>query len=366
MSKPLPEPNFELLWSALPFPAFVIGPQDAILGANGQAEHLLSTSLRQMRGKNFCSYFGDESALADTVGQVRAAGSSVTQYFVDVTAGDKAPITSNVHVSTLPATGQEPPLLLVILQPTAAAQKMTRSLTHLSAARSVTGMAAMLAHEIRNPLAGISGAAQLLEMNAGAEDTELTQMIVQEATRIGQLVDRVEHFGDQRPMARRAVNIHDILDRARRAARAGFAQAVEFQLNYDPSLPEAAGDPDQLLQVFQNLFKNSAEAMDRRSPVIVLRTSYHSGVKLAVSGGRTENLPLQIEVTDNGRGIPRDLIGEVFDPFVSSKANGTGLGLSLVSKIIADHGGLVECTSVPGKTTFRLRLPVWRGKGEAG
>jgi two-component system nitrogen regulation sensor histidine kinase GlnL len=229
-------------------------------------------------------------------------------------------------------------------------------------------MAAMLAHEIRNPLAGISGAAQLLEMSLGDGERELTQLIQEEAARIGKLVDRVEAFGDLRPAQRRPLNIHDVLDRAKRAAQAGFAAHARFTEDYDPSLPPASGDPDQLLQVFQNLLKNAAEAIPRVGGVIAIGTAYRPGVKLVRPGGSTESLPLQITISDNGPGIPESLIRDVFEPFVSSKVNGTGLGLSLVSKVISDHGGVVDCESRPGRTRFRVRLPVWRAAddGSAG
>jgi two-component system nitrogen regulation sensor histidine kinase GlnL len=251
------------------------------------------------------------------------------------------------------------------MHPQGMAEKMDRSLGHRSAARSVTGMAAMLAHEIRNPLAGISGAAQLLEMSLGDGDRELTGLIQAEAARIGKLVDRVEAFGDLRPAHRRPLNIHDVLDRARRAAQAGFAAHVRFSEEFDPSLPPTAGDPDQLLQVFQNLLKNAAEAAPRVGGAIVISTAYRPGVKMVRPGHQSESLPLLVTITDNGPGIPENLIRDIFDPFVSSKVNGSGLGLSLVSKFVSDHGGVVECDSRPGRTRFRVRLPVWRGAEEA-
>ncbi len=223
----------------------------------------------------------------------------------------------------------------------------------------------MLAHEIRNPLAGISGAAQLLEMGLGDADRELTGLIQTEAARIGKLVDRVEQFGDLRPAQRSPLNIHDVLDRARRAAKAGFGSHARFSEDFDPSLPPTAGDPDQLLQVFQNLLKNAAEAIPKVGGTISLSTAYRPGVKLLRPGGGRESLPLLVTITDNGPGIPENLVRDIFDPFVSSKVNGTGLGLSLVSKFVADHGGVVECDSQPGRTRFRIRLPVWRGAGPA-
>lgn len=357
------EDTYENIWGALPFPAFVLDSECRIIHANASAEQLISTSQKQMVSKHIAKFFRENSIVVSTVKQAIKDTGSVTQYNIDVAIVDKPLMRCNVYVSFLNPAQTE---LLMLIQPTSVAQKMSQSLTNLSAARSVTAMAAMLAHEIRNPLAGISGAAQLLAMNANAEDIELAEMIELEAKRIGQLVDRVEHFGDQRPIEAKPVNIHDVLDRAQRAAMAGYAADVNFSVEYDPSLPDASGDADQLLQVFQNLIKNAAEAVSKNRGAIKLKTSYNSGVKLAMQGNKTQNLPLQIEVIDNGSGVPELLIGEIFDPFVTSKFNGTGLGLPLVSKIIATHGGLVECASTAGHTVFSVRLPVWRAKKEFG
>jgi two-component system nitrogen regulation sensor histidine kinase GlnL len=353
---------FENVWDALPFPAFVVSSLLEITHANSAAEQLVSTSQKQMKNKALAQFFHENSIVLGTVRQAVKDKGSVTQYNVDVALADRAATACNVFVSFLNSAQTD---LLLVVQPTGAAQKMSQSLTNLAAARSVTAMAAMLAHEIRNPLAGISGAAQLLAMNASADDVELADMIGQETKRIGQLVDRVEHFGDLRPMTPKPVNIHDVLDRARVASEAGHAAGVLFRLDYDPSLPDVAGDADQLLQVFQNILKNAAEAVAGKRGEITIRSSYNSGVKLAMQGNKAQNLPLHIEIIDNGCGIPENLISEVFDPFVSSKSNGTGLGLSLVSKIIAAHGGMVECSSREGRTVFSVRLPVWRQKKES-
>lgn len=348
--------DLEAAWSALPFPALFVDAEDRLAGANLAAEQFLSLSARQLEGRALEAVFGRGSIVADTVAQARAKEGSVMQYNVEIALSERAPASCNLHVGPV---GEGPEMMLLI-QPTGVAEKMSRSLTHLSAARSVVAMAAMLAHELRNPLAGISGAAQLLAMNASEEDRELTELIEAEARRIGQLIDRVEHFADDRPVQSQPVNIHDVLDRAVRAARAGFGRGLRFEQDYDPSLPEAAGDSDQLQQVFHNLIKNAAEAVEPESGIIRLRTSYQSGVKFAVGGRERVTLPLQIEVIDNGRGIPPSIIADIFDPFVTSKSNGSGLGLPLVSKIIAAHGGLVECDSGEGRTTFTVRLPLWK------
>lgn len=352
----LMEIGFEALWSAIPYPGLIIRKDDTIAAANAAAEDFGATSVRQMRGKPLKKFLGPNSVVMDVIHQARKSDVSVTQYNVMVSWLGMPPALQNLHASPMHEADGE---ILLLMHPRGMAEKMDRSLSHRSAARSVSGMAAMLAHEIRNPLAGISGAAQLLEMGLTAEDRELTGLIQAEAARIGALVDRVEQFGDLRPALRRPINIHDVLDRARRSAQAGFASHARFSEEFDPSLPPASGDPDQLLQVFQNLLKNAAEAIPRVGGTIAIGTAYRPGVKLSRPGGKSESLPLLVTITDNGPGIPENLVRDIFDPFVSSKENGTGLGLSLVSKIISDHGGVVECDSRPGRTRFLVRLPVW-------
>ena len=349
--------DYAHLWNTLPFPAFVVDAELRVIQGNSASEQIAQTSQRQMVGKKLSLFFGKNATVLDTLDQALKQNSSITQYSVNLTTVARTPYICDLHVSFMNAEKSE---ILLIIQPTGVAQKMGQSITHRTAARSVTAMAAMLAHEIRNPLAGISGAAQLLAMNAVGEDAELADLIDQEAHRIGTLVDRFEHFSDSRPASHKAFNIHDILDRSIRAAQAGFATNIQFSKDYDPSLPDASGDADQLLQVFQNLLKNAAESVSRDRGQIRVRTSYQSGVKYAVAGGKTETLPLQIEIIDNGKGIPENIKAEIFEPFVSSKVNGTGLGLSLVSKIMTGHGGLVECNSDESGTRFVLRLPIWK------
>ncbi|MBC6442120.1 MAG: PAS domain-containing protein [Rhodobacteraceae bacterium] len=349
--------DFESIWANLPFPALVLGEDDRVVSTNPAAESLIGSSSRQLQGRRADRIFGEGSPVADTILQARQKCGSLMQYNAEVSLPPAPPLVCNLHVGPIRAaeTG-----LLLLIQPAGVVQKMRQSLTHVGAARSVRAMAAMLAHELRNPLAGISGAAQLLALNVSGQDRELTELIEEEIRRIGTLIDRVEHFADDRPLVRGAINIHDVLERAVRSAQVGFGQGIAFHGEYDPSLPVAAGDADQLMQVFQNLLKNAAEAVTPGRGCIRIRTSYNSGVKVCVAGQDAERLPLQIEIIDNGRGIPEGMIGDIFAPFVTSKSNGTGLGLPLVSKIIAGHGGLVECDSEDGRTVFTVRLPVWQ------
>jgi len=348
--------DFEPIWLALPFPAFVIGSDGLIREMNDAAEGFCLASRKQMQGRPLAQFTGEGAAMLDAVTQAQSGMRSVVLHDVPVSWQGKKRGVANVQVTRL-TEGE----VLVMLHPRSIADKMDRSLSHRNAARSVAGMAAMLAHEIRNPLAGISGAAQLLNSTLSPEDRELTEVIEAEAKRIGNLVNRVEAFGEMGPGVVEAVNIHGILDRAKRAASAGFAAHLRFQEVFDPSIPPTAGSPDQLMQVLLNLLKNAAEAMPKGG-VITLKTAFRPGVKLLLPGKRSQSLPIEISVRDNGPGIAPGLIDDVFEPFVSSKASGTGLGLSLVSKIIADHGGVVDCKSDNSGTEFRLLLPVWNGE----
>jgi len=349
--------DWQAVWNAVPFPALLLGPDDRVAAANGAAEPFFDLSDRSLRGRPLPALFGEASRVADLVANIRRGAQSLGEHDMELSLFDKRPVIADLHVSAV-VDGDGP--ILLMIQPQSIAEKMDRSLSHRAAARSVTGMSAMLAHEIKNPLAGISGAAQLLAMQLGDSDAELTDLIREETDRIAALINKVEHFGDDRPPPREPVNIHDVLDRARRAAEAGFAAHVRFVEDYDPSLPPTVGDADQLLQILLNLVKNAAEATPEIGGQIALRTAYRPGIRMAVPGGGVESLPLEVSISDNGSGVPDSVKRDIFEPFVTTKATGSGLGLALVSKIVADHGGVIECQSDPGWTTFKVLLPVWR------
>lgn len=347
-------PSPEHLWQSLPSPALMTDHNLAIRGVNTAAEAFFSASQRQLEGKNLARLAGNDSRVVDLVRQALRGGTKTAEYDVELLWPEAPP--RLVDILAAPYIGGAGAVVQV--HPRSIAETMDRSLSHRNAARSVAGMAAMLAHEVKNPLAGIAGAAELLESSVEENDRELTQLIRDEAKRIGALMARVEQFGEIRPIQRRAVNIHDVLDRARRAAQAGFAAHVRFIEEYDPSLPPTVGDTDQLMQALINLLKNAGEAAPQVGGVITIRTAFRAGMKLRTPTGGHESLPLQVSISDNGPGVPEELRRHIFEPFVSSKSSGSGLGLALVSKVIADHGGIIACDSEPGWTRFRLALPV--------
>ncbi len=345
----------EHLWASLPLPAILLDPGDAISEVNSAAEDFLMTSARSLRGRPFFQRVRIDAPLDDAFQRVRANRAPLFINIVDVRSGDRPPEPCNIQIAPMTAM---PGFLLCLMTPRQLAGRLHQAGAARSSARSAIGMAEMLAHEIKNPLAGITGAAQLLSMNLDAEDRELTDLIVAESRRIVALVDQVEQFGNLRPPARAAVNLHDLLDRTRRSAALGFAAHMRIKDEYDPSLPPAHVDADQMQQVFQNLLKNAAEAAPASGGTIKVRTFYDHALRVRRRDGTGSAVPLQVEIVDDGPGLPPDIGEAAFDPFVSGRENGTGLGLALVSKIVSEHGGLIGVESRPGRTVFRVSLPV--------
>ena len=344
----------ENLWLSLPMPAFLIDPGDAISEVNSAAESFLNASARSLRGSPVFDALAIDGPIDHHVRRVRKDQASLVMNRVDVGGGNVQPVSCVVHLGPM---SQMPGFVLLLIEPRVLADRLGRSMSVKSAAKSAIGMAEMLAHEIKNPLAGITGAAQLLSMNLSGEDQELTDLIVSESRRIVKLLEQVEQFGNLRPPEKKPVNLHDLLDRAHKSASVGFAAHMKIVEDYDPSLPPTYVDADQLLQVFLNLLKNAAEATRGAPGTIRLHTFYDVSLRLRKKDGPA-SLPLNVEIIDDGPGLPPEIASDVFDPFVSGRENGTGLGLALVSKIISDHDGWISVDSVPGKTVFRISLPV--------
>ncbi len=346
--------------NALPHPVIVISPDDSISYANVAAEAFFQLGAAVLRRHTISDIVPFGSPLLALIQQVRNQGSTVNEYAVDLgTPRNGAERLTDIQVAPV---SEAPNCVLVMIQERTMAHKIDRQLTHRGAARSVTGLAAVLAHEIKNPLSGIRGAAQLLETAVSNDDRSLTRLICDETDRICTLVDRMEIFSDKRPIDSVPVNIHAVLEHVRALASNGFARGLRFIEEYDPSLPPVLGDRDQLIQVFLNLVKNAAEAVQSNAAgegEITLTTAFRPGVRLSVPGTRDRvSLPLEFCVRDNGPGVAADMLEHLFDPFVTTKTTGTGLGLALVAKIVGDHGGVIECESQPHRTTFRVLMPM--------
>ncbi|SMX35132.1 two-component system sensor histidine kinase NtrB [Actibacterium lipolyticum] len=347
----------DIIWSALPLPAFILDRDNRIAEINPAAEEFMNKSIRSLKGAQVWERLTVAAFLDEAYGRVREHHSELVINDVDVTAPGRSPVQCNIQIAPL---REDEGTLLLLISPREIADRLGRAQTSKSAVKSAIGMAEMLAHEIKNPLAGITGAAQLLSMNLSDGDLELTDLIVEESRRIVKLLEQVEQFGNLRPPQCKQVNIHDLLDRARKSAMVGFATDLRIIEEYDPSLPPTWADGDQLLQVFLNLLKNASEAMRGAGvgDTIRIRTFYDQSLRRRRDDGSGLRVPLQIEVIDDGPGLPPEIAGDIFDPFVSGRENGTGLGLALVSKIISDHDGLLAVDSAPGRTVFRISLPV--------
>ena len=359
LEKPIAFDPFNAL-SALPFAVLAIERDSSIAYMNGAAEQFFEQGATGLRGRRLNQLLPTDSPLFSLIAQSIAGQTSVAEYDVSISFPRGRP--RNVAITAAPMMDGSS-LTVVSLHEQSIARRINNQIAHRNAARSVTGLAELLAHEVKNPLSGIRGAAQLLE---GAvvepEDINLTRLICEETDRICDLVDRMGLFSDGE-LNRSAVNIHLVLDRVRRVAQAGFGRHVEFVENYDPSLPAVYGNADQLIQVFLNIVKNACEAVPRTNGKITITTSFQHGIRLALPGGTSRvQLPLIVSVQDNGKGIPEDVAANLFDPFVTSKADGSGLGLALVAKVMGDHGGIVEFETSEEGTEFRLRLPMHNSK----
>lgn len=347
--------NDTTIWMSLPVASVLIDANDNIANINPAAEGFFNNSAKALKGRPIWDKLAVDAPIEDALARARKNSSPLFVNDVHVGSGERAPLLCNLQIAPLMDNDG---VMVLMISPREMAGRISQSQGVKSAAKSAIGMAEMLAHEIKNPLAGITGAAQLLSMNLTPEDLELTDLIVEESRRIVKLLEQVEQFGNLTVPEMSAVNLHDVLDRARRSALLGYGAHMKIDEKYDPSLPLAHADSDQLLQVILNLLKNASEAAGKTNGTITLRTYFEHSFRLRRANGPGLALPLQIEVIDDGPGLPPDLADDIFDPFVSGRENGTGLGLALVSKIISDHGGWIAVESIPGRTVFRLSLPM--------
>lgn len=348
-------PTDPSILAALPIAVLVVDFDQRIVSANPAAEQVLGAGRAYLAQRKLCDFMPEDSQLISLVDQVAAGGSSVVEYGISLTSPKVGDELVDVRVASIP---DDPFHIVICLEKRSMARLIDHQMPHRGTARSVAGMAEILAHEIKNPLAGIRGAAQLLDQSIGDDEHELTQLICDETDRIRKLVERVDVFSDDRPLARDRVNIHSVLDHVRRLLATGSGSGTRFTERYDPSLPPVYGNRDQLIQVFLNLLKNAVEAVPAKHGEITISTRFQHGFKFASAGSRSrQDLPILVSIQDNGAGIPDELHSHLFEPFVTTKRQGTGLGLSLVAKIVEDHGGLVDFETRRRRTEFRVRLP---------
>lgn len=352
-------PMAQLVIDAIGHPVIVVNEEGYITFANAQAEDFFRMSAPMLARNRLADFVPFGSPLLSLIEQVQARHAPMNEYKIDISSprlgADKI---VDVNVGPLGDSRS----VVIMFQERTMAEKIDRQMTHRGAARSVSGLAAMLAHEIKNPLSGIRGAAQLLEDVVSDDDRALTRLITEETDRIVKLVDKMEVFSDDRPVDREPVNIHVVLDHVKAIARNGFAKNITIIEEYDPSLPPIYANRDQFVQVFLNLVKNAAEAIgNKENGEIRLTTAFRPGFRLQVPGTNERvSLPLEFCVHDNGPGVPDDIQQIIFDPFITTKTNGSGLGLPLVAKIVGAHGGIVECDTSPRGTTFRILMPAWK------
>lgn len=346
-----------ILLDSLPVPVLELGADDSIRFANSAAEEFFAMSRHQLCHGGLKDLVPEDHPLFLLVQHLRREGGSVTEHEL---------VFSNprFHREGVTVQGADVPdcpgSILLTVHDSSTARTLDRQMSFRSAARSVSGMAAMLAHEVRNPLSGIKGAAQILENAVSDQDRELATLICDEVDRIDALVERMGMFGEA-PTDYRSLNIHRVLEHVKLLASQGFAAGIRIVERYDPSLPHVWGDRDQLVQVLLNLVKNAAEAIreTEKPGEITLATSYRPGIRMAVPGTtQWRHLPLVVTVRDTGPGISETIRPHLFEPFLSTKMSGSGLGLALVGKIMDDHGGVIEVESRPGRTEISLYLPV--------
>lgn len=351
----------DLLLDLLPAAVLALTAADRIRYVNGAGEELLGTGRRHLLGRALGELLPGDSPLFALLARARGGHQAVSERGLAVATRRGLHATLDVHVAPVPDAPGE---VVVLLLPGSVAERVDRHLVHAGSGRSLAALAMLLAHEIKNPLSGIRGAAELLEEVVPPSERPLLDLVKSESERVVRLVEEMETFADRRPVVPQPVNVHLVLGHVRRVAEAGFGRGVRFVEDYDPSLPPVAGERERLVQLFLNLVKNACEAGGRE---VVLRTRYQHGLKVAVAENRGRlELPIAIEVEDDGPGVPEELREKLFDPFVSGRPGGRGLGLALVATVAADHGGLVALVPGGRGACFRVRLPAWRGDPAAG
>ncbi len=350
------EPMHQRILDNLATAVIVMEGDKRILYANPAAEMMLEASGRRMAGLPITDMFVEPDAALQTLTETAATGHAFTKREAELLLPSGSLICVDYSIS--PFAGEDSRLLMEI-QPRDRLLRITREEEMLTQQETTRTLVRGMAHEIKNPLGGIRGAAQLLERELKDEELkDFTHVIMQEADRLRSLVDRM--LGPNKAIQLSRTNIHDVLEHVRTLLEAEGGDQVSFQRDYDPSLPEFQGDREQLIQAILNVARNALQVLTQHPPVneeptITIRTR---ALRQFTIGHTRHRLACRIEVIDNGPGIPKDLVQNIFYPMISGRADGTGLGLAITQSIIGQHAGLVECESEPGRTRFIIFLPL--------
>ncbi|HTQ77518.1 MAG TPA: nitrogen regulation protein NR(II) [Burkholderiales bacterium] len=324
--------------------------------ANPAAEDLLGTGARSLVGQPFLALFADGGPLEATLAEALRAHWSYRMQTVSYAPAGREPLPLSCVVAQIDAPGTP---LVAELRPIQEQLRLEREERLLDQQEASRELIRNLAHEIKNPLGGLRGSAQLLERELDRPELrEYTQVIIKEADRLQVLLDRL--LTPRRATQLAPLNIHEVLERVRSLVHAEFPEGITVSRNYDPSVPDLVGDKEQLIQAVLNVVRNAAQALlseaNRGSGgSIVLRTRSTRQVTIA---RRRHRLALELQVIDDGPGVPEEIRDRVFNPLVSGREGGSGLGLALVQTFVQNHGGVVEFDSRPGRTTFTLLLPL--------
>lgn len=323
---------------------------------NPAAEMLLSVSAARIVGGRVPEYFMADEDSHDALRKCIDDGHPFTRREARLHTGPGAGVTVDYSVSQINEPGQTP-TLLIEMQQLDRLLRITREDALLHSHQATRALVRGVAHELKNPLGGIRGAAQLLERALPNQElAEYTRVIIDEADRLRSIADRM--LGPRRVPHFTGVNLHECLEHVRQLILAEHPDRIRIERDYDPSLPDVPADRDQLIQVLLNLLRNAVQAIteaDISDGVIRLRTR---ALRQFTIGAQRHRLVARIEIEDNGPGIAEPLKEMLFYPMVSGRASGTGLGLSISQSIINQHRGLIECDSSPGKTIFSVVLPM--------
>ena len=335
----------------------VVSGDGTVLFANAALEDAVGMSRRSIQGADFTKHFSQPELLRTALDGAGANDFAALRYdgWLVRPAAPAEPMPVHVVVAQTERSGE----FVVELLPLEAQAKQDREERLLDQAQANKELIRNLAHEIKNPLGGIRGAAQLLEMEVDSRDLkEYTRVIIHEADRLQTLVDRLL-APHRKPHVVGDVNIHEVCERVRSLIVAEFPRGLKVVRDYDASIPEFRGDREQLIQAVLNIAHNACEALSERIAAGDAELLFRTRVARQTTFGKQRyRLALELHVIDNGPGVPEPIRDRIFFPLVSGREDGSGLGLTLAQTFVQQHHGLIECDSVPGRTDFRILVPL--------